>query len=321
VGEKTAKEKDTSESTPLMLCEWGGSLVEITSTTGTLGETSLLNSSKGVLKVEGGSVTIESSKFDENSPQFTKFPSFRRNVVCGGEAELSVEYLKGGDGSLPNSSLFMKASPDCSVKGTLLKDRPSSFFIPTLTTIAMTEGGGVYRLSFTGTHLFPCTLGFSLLYSSTPSKRKDFGISSLSFTGEEGVVGEVERGDVDGHEEDEIRGVITFSGGVRGMERKMSDGILVRNVGESKGEEGGDKKNEANEGMLIGLIVVVVVCTGLIFLLVMIGVRWVKWKGENKTMKEKMERFTKFEVVGDNLGVRGVEGVGGGDVLAVGGSK
>jgi hypothetical protein len=97
-----------------------------------MNETTISNSSKGGLSISGGNVEIVKIEFEGNNPNFTKYPSLRRNILCSGEeAKLKISSLKGGDGIQANSSCWVAASSDCAIEG-VMEGRNSSFFVPTL---------------------------------------------------------------------------------------------------------------------------------------------------------------------------------------------
>eukprot|EP00770_Monocercomonoides_exilis_P007277 MONOS_7240.1-p1 / transcript=MONOS_7240.1 / gene=MONOS_7240 / organism=Monocercomonoides_exilis_PA203 / gene_product=unspecified product / transcript_product=unspecified product / location=Mono_scaffold00242:77323-83471(+) / protein_length=1989 / sequence_SO=supercontig / SO=protein_coding / is_pseudo=false len=112
------------------ICRWNGSLVEIASSTAAMKDTSFANSPEGGLSVCGGSTTIEKGEFANNNPSIEGYPSARRNIVCGDAGSLDVLSLKGGDGVLPNTSMWI-LNEGCTVGG-MAEERESVFFIPRL---------------------------------------------------------------------------------------------------------------------------------------------------------------------------------------------
>ncbi|KAH7824497.1 putative Protein tyrosine and serine/threonine kinase [Monocercomonoides exilis] len=89
------------------LCNWNGSVVDVTSSNVTMKETTICNSKKGGLSVTCGLVEILDGKFENNNQSIPNYRSARRNILCEGSSELNVVGLKGGDGVLPNTSLWM----------------------------------------------------------------------------------------------------------------------------------------------------------------------------------------------------------------------
>ncbi|KAH7828085.1 uncharacterized protein MONOS_1613 [Monocercomonoides exilis] len=112
------------------MCRWDGSLVDVVKSSVLMKDTTISNSSEGGITMSGGNVIIEKGEFLNNNPSIEGYPSLRRNVICTDSGILKVMSLKGGDGGLPNSSLWM-LNEGCSFEG-IASERDSSFFIPVL---------------------------------------------------------------------------------------------------------------------------------------------------------------------------------------------
>jgi hypothetical protein len=151
------------------VCGWSGSLVRVSRCTCTLTNTSITNSSNGALMVgDGANVRIVDGLFENNNPQIPDYLSVRRNVLCS-SSTLNVESVKGGDGAVPNTSLWIRSTL-CTLNG-LAQTYPSSFFIPTLTNVAhipSASESGKSDVTLTGTLLLPCNT--SLVVSITDTR-------------------------------------------------------------------------------------------------------------------------------------------------------
>eukprot|EP00770_Monocercomonoides_exilis_P012712 MONOS_12655.1-p1 / transcript=MONOS_12655.1 / gene=MONOS_12655 / organism=Monocercomonoides_exilis_PA203 / gene_product=unspecified product / transcript_product=unspecified product / location=Mono_scaffold00715:20-10632(-) / protein_length=3474 / sequence_SO=supercontig / SO=protein_coding / is_pseudo=false len=88
------------------ICHWNGSLVDMCNSSGTFEDTTISKGNFGGMTIFGGDVTISESEFVLNNPSIEGYPSARRNVICEGNGELDVVSVKGGDGMLPNTSLW-----------------------------------------------------------------------------------------------------------------------------------------------------------------------------------------------------------------------
>jgi hypothetical protein len=166
----------SEESENNRICHWNGSLLHFSSSTILMDETNILNSSKGGVSVENGNVEIRQGRFEGNNPNFMKYPSLRRNLVCEGDGSVNLSSLDAGDGKRSNSSLWMILSEECEGEG-ILSERASSFFVPTIANVTLTENTTHYELTFTGKLLIPCNLTFSLLSGS--SSLGEFNLSSF----------------------------------------------------------------------------------------------------------------------------------------------
>eukprot|EP00770_Monocercomonoides_exilis_P012221 MONOS_12163.1-p1 / transcript=MONOS_12163.1 / gene=MONOS_12163 / organism=Monocercomonoides_exilis_PA203 / gene_product=unspecified product / transcript_product=unspecified product / location=Mono_scaffold00655:1427-6922(-) / protein_length=1832 / sequence_SO=supercontig / SO=protein_coding / is_pseudo=false len=112
------------------ICRWNGSVIDFSSSSAVVRDTTIFNSSKGGMTARGGSVTIEKGEFFGNNPFIAKYPSLCRNIICSDSASLTISSLKGGDGVMPNSSLWI-LDDGCSLEG-IAGERESPFFIPKL---------------------------------------------------------------------------------------------------------------------------------------------------------------------------------------------
>ncbi|KAH7822672.1 uncharacterized protein MONOS_10737 [Monocercomonoides exilis] len=112
------------------ICRWDRSVVDVVKSSVLMKDTTITNSAEGGITMSGGNVIIEKGEFIDNNPSIEGYPSLRRNIICSDSGTLNVMSLKGGDGVLPNTSLWM-LNEGCSFEG-IVSERDSSFFIPVL---------------------------------------------------------------------------------------------------------------------------------------------------------------------------------------------
>eukprot|EP00770_Monocercomonoides_exilis_P013405 MONOS_13352.1-p1 / transcript=MONOS_13352.1 / gene=MONOS_13352 / organism=Monocercomonoides_exilis_PA203 / gene_product=unspecified product / transcript_product=unspecified product / location=Mono_scaffold00814:24333-29471(+) / protein_length=1713 / sequence_SO=supercontig / SO=protein_coding / is_pseudo=false len=98
------------------LCEWNGSMIDLQNCSGLIKDSTLVNSENGGISLSGGNMEIYDGKFESNNPSIANYGSVRRNVLCESSAKLKVTSLKGGDGVLPNTSLWI-LDEGCSLEG------------------------------------------------------------------------------------------------------------------------------------------------------------------------------------------------------------
>ncbi|KAH7824748.1 putative Protein tyrosine and serine/threonine kinase [Monocercomonoides exilis] len=138
------------------LCKWNGSMIDLLNCSGAIKDTTIANSSKGGLSISGGNISIQFGMFSGNNPNAAGYPSIRNNVICSHNALLNIISLKGGDGFLPNTSMWI-AGDDCTLAG-LASERLSPFFIPQLHSVNSHIQGDALSLDLIGSLLLPCHL-------------------------------------------------------------------------------------------------------------------------------------------------------------------
>ncbi|KAH7824604.1 putative Protein tyrosine and serine/threonine kinase [Monocercomonoides exilis] len=138
------------------LCKWNGSMIDLLNCSGATKDTTIANSSKGGLSISGGNISIQFGMFSGNNPNAAGYPSIRNNVICSHNALLNIVSLKGGDGFLPNTSMWV-AGDDCTLAG-LASERLSPFFIPQLHSVNSHIQGDALSLDLIGSLLLPCHL-------------------------------------------------------------------------------------------------------------------------------------------------------------------
>eukprot|EP00770_Monocercomonoides_exilis_P014656 MONOS_14602.1-p1 / transcript=MONOS_14602.1 / gene=MONOS_14602 / organism=Monocercomonoides_exilis_PA203 / gene_product=unspecified product / transcript_product=unspecified product / location=Mono_scaffold01033:14636-16768(+) / protein_length=710 / sequence_SO=supercontig / SO=protein_coding / is_pseudo=false len=142
-------------------CYWNESLISIANCSAEIKDSSFSNSIKGGLTVLGSNVTMIDGKFENNNPQILLYPSIRRNIFCSRNGVLNIESLKGGDGLLHNSSLWI-LNEGCELLG-MPSERQSPFFIPTLEKVESERIEEEISFIMKGTLLLPCNLSFQII--------------------------------------------------------------------------------------------------------------------------------------------------------------
>eukprot|EP00770_Monocercomonoides_exilis_P014833 MONOS_14779.1-p1 / transcript=MONOS_14779.1 / gene=MONOS_14779 / organism=Monocercomonoides_exilis_PA203 / gene_product=unspecified product / transcript_product=unspecified product / location=Mono_scaffold01072:12403-17936(+) / protein_length=1821 / sequence_SO=supercontig / SO=protein_coding / is_pseudo=false len=143
------------------ICQWNGSVVDFSKSSVVMKDTTISNSPDGGITMSGGSVGIEMGLFENNNPSIANYPSLRRNIICSDSGTLNVMSLKGGDGVLPSTSLWL-LNDVCIFEG-IISERDSSFFIPVLESVEAKEKGEEVEVVFKGRLLLPCNLSFMIV--------------------------------------------------------------------------------------------------------------------------------------------------------------
>ncbi|KAH7817398.1 uncharacterized protein MONOS_14355 [Monocercomonoides exilis] len=144
----------------LEICNWNGSLVHFDNCLAIVNDTTVEQSPFGGISCSGGSVSVADGRFCNNNPSIPQYPSARRNIICSNAGALTILSLKGGDGLLPNTSMWI-LNNGCNVSG-IAEERSSPFFIPRLHSVKTNELKSDLTLSFTGSLLLPCNLSFQI---------------------------------------------------------------------------------------------------------------------------------------------------------------
>ncbi|KAK2944715.1 hypothetical protein BLNAU_20351 [Blattamonas nauphoetae] len=118
------------------ICEWTSGIIQLDNCSSKIDWTKFHELPQGALNMKGGTITIDSSVFRDNTPNFSSFPSVRRNILCSGEGEVNIGTLSSGDGTQTTPS-------------------------PTKTKSKVTKE--VYDVILAGSVLIPCGLGLEIL--------------------------------------------------------------------------------------------------------------------------------------------------------------
>ncbi|KAH7817264.1 uncharacterized protein MONOS_3710 [Monocercomonoides exilis] len=301
-GAKGEQQLGINEDSFENLCWWNGSMVDLQNCSGLMKDSMLANSENGGLSLSGGSVEIEKGEFMNNNPSIQNYPSARRNILCEGSSQLNVVSLKGGDGTLPNLSLWI-LDEGCSLEG-IARERASPFFIPKVESVSAEKSGEKVNLVFRGSLLLPCNLSFETVAAVVDEEVVEkYLFDENGVISEEEVHGSVPVKTIEGvPSEAEVMVCILFG---KTDSPSATESFILKNksVSESKGDEriveGGKK------GKSIWTIIVVVLTV--LFLIVLIGfilfvVRWKKQKRRTRELEEIVNETVKkdpkaFEMV------------------------
>ncbi|KAH7818581.1 uncharacterized protein MONOS_14473 [Monocercomonoides exilis] len=255
------------------LCKWNGSLVDIEDSNVEMKETTVMKSKNGGLWMSGGSVKIENSKFENNSPSVEGYPSARRNVICTGNGELNIVSMKGGDGIEKNTSLWI-LDEGCQLGG-IASERGSSYFIPFLEEVKNTTlPTGEMELIILGKLFLPCNLSLKICLKNGNEEeivRKE--IYGEGYISENEVHSVVSSEPLEAmRQKTEVSVCILFGDAGSPL---STDSFILKNKSETepKGDEipsKGEKKIEWSLIAFIGCIVIIVI---LLFVIIVVVVQ------------------------------------------------
>ncbi|KAH7825799.1 uncharacterized protein MONOS_17429 [Monocercomonoides exilis] len=271
------------------ICEWNGSVVDFSDCVTEIRDTTVCDSSKGGLTASGGAVTIEACNFNNNNPSILHYPSVRRNIICSDFGVVNVMSVKGGDGLLPNTSLWI-LNNECTMKG-IAGERPSPLFIPTIESAKIDKKGDEVRLYVKGTLLLPCNVGLKLSLRNGDEERVekyDFD----EFVNESVIAADISSSTI-GEEENAEASVSLLFGNEKHKCETQHFILKNRSVAQTSGDEKiveGGKKEKSFWPIIVIVCVVFVVL--LLVIVVILAVRWKKAKNEAEDLRE---------IVNDNI--------------------
>ncbi|KAH7820489.1 uncharacterized protein MONOS_336 [Monocercomonoides exilis] len=121
--------------------------------------------SGGISVVEKSSAQLVNVKFLNNNPKQQKYPSLRHNIICQGtnsDTKIVIDSLQAGSDGTGDSDFWM-VNDGCDITGEGLPQKDSLFFVPTLKSATSPSfDGAKTTITFTGTKLIPCGLGFDV---------------------------------------------------------------------------------------------------------------------------------------------------------------
>ncbi|KAH7828179.1 uncharacterized protein MONOS_5558 [Monocercomonoides exilis] len=268
------------------MCKWDGSLVDVVKSSVAMKDTTISISPDGGITISGGEITVDDGRFESNNPSIERYPSLRRNIICSDSGTLNVVSLKGGDGVLPNTSLWM-FNDGCSFEG-IVSERDSSFFIPVLESVEAKEEADRMKLIFKGMLLIPCNLSFSVVKRKGEEKeieKHDF--DSNGFLSEREAEGRVVKDLISSCGNEIEVSVHVLFGNVKSP--SSTNSFILKNASEAKGNgderivEGG--KEEKSLWMWI-VIVMAVVLLIILIISIILAMRWRKQKRRTEELEE-----------------------------------
>eukprot|EP00770_Monocercomonoides_exilis_P014410 MONOS_14356.1-p1 / transcript=MONOS_14356.1 / gene=MONOS_14356 / organism=Monocercomonoides_exilis_PA203 / gene_product=unspecified product / transcript_product=unspecified product / location=Mono_scaffold00988:1314-9395(-) / protein_length=2693 / sequence_SO=supercontig / SO=protein_coding / is_pseudo=false len=291
-GEEEGKEVNEMRERDDEMCRWKGSLVGVVKSSVLMKDSTIMNSPDGGITMSGGSVLIEAGNFSSNNPSIEGYPSMRRNIICSDSGTLNVVSLKGGDGVLPNTSLWM-LNEWCSFEG-IVSERDSSFFIPVLESVEAKEETDRMKLTIKGMLLVPCNLSFSVVKRKGEEKEiEKHNFDSNGFLSEREVEGSVGKDLISNcGDEIEVSACILFG---NAESPSSTQSFILKNASEAKQKDDEKIVEGGKEGKSYWLLIVIVLVVILMIVLivsVVLAVRWRKAKNENKDLRE---------IVNDNI--------------------
>ncbi|KAK2963841.1 hypothetical protein BLNAU_1410 [Blattamonas nauphoetae] len=172
---------DSDASKVEALCHWTGGVVALDHCTTVVRGSQFSDLSEGGFRVDGGSVEIHSSTFEETHDESLFFPSAHRNIVCMNEGRVIINSPNGGDGSPGLPSLWMDSSNCTLTKNSQPITAP--LFIPTLDTAKSTcqTSKKMMKLTLVGTLLMPCDLHLEV-FSVEANKAETGAVQSLDLS-------------------------------------------------------------------------------------------------------------------------------------------
>ncbi|KAH7818327.1 uncharacterized protein MONOS_16656 [Monocercomonoides exilis] len=265
------------------ICKWNGSLVALQQSETIIRGTTISESPIGGLFVSGGNVMIDQGEFRDNNAKVKGYPSARKNIACADRGMLSIASLKGGDGMLPSTSMWI-ANSNC-VLGGIASERASSFFIPVLESVKMEKGEITTELTFIGKLLLPCNLTVQIAFSiGSESQIEKQNMNESNYKSETEIHSWISSTKINGvSEEVEVSVCILF--GDESI-RRPTDSFILKNRSEPKSNgderivEGGNKEKS------IWPIVVVILAIILLFVIIVSVVFAVRWRKQKRRTKE-----------------------------------
>eukprot|EP00770_Monocercomonoides_exilis_P016148 MONOS_16099.1-p1 / transcript=MONOS_16099.1 / gene=MONOS_16099 / organism=Monocercomonoides_exilis_PA203 / gene_product=unspecified product / transcript_product=unspecified product / location=Mono_scaffold01504:2380-7643(-) / protein_length=1684 / sequence_SO=supercontig / SO=protein_coding / is_pseudo=false len=270
------------------ICRWNGSVVDFSNCFVMMKDTIVCNSSKGGMSVsEGSTIVIQEGRFENNSPSIENYPSVRRNMLCSDSAEVNIMSLKGGDGVLPDSSMWI-LNDGCTLKG-IVEERASPLFIPVLEDVSVNENGRNAMIKFKGSLFVPCDLSFRVVHKTGDVEViETYPFEEDSFVSETEVGGMIPSENISTiADETEVSVMILYGKQLAATSSQILKNRTEPKTGIDKVVEGG--KEGKFSWILIVCIVAVVV---LLIVSIIFIVRWKKVKNEAEDLRE---------IVNDNI--------------------
>ncbi|KAH7820290.1 uncharacterized protein MONOS_6264 [Monocercomonoides exilis] len=278
------------------LCHWNGSVVGVASSNVTMKDTTICNSKKGGLSVTGGLVKMLDGKFENNNPSIPNYRSARRNIMCEGFSKLNVVSLKGGDGVLPNPSLWI-LERGCSLEG-IASERASPFFIPVLESVETREEGAEVVVVFNGEKLLPCDLSFIVVKQIGEEKQiEKFVFDENGYVSETEVEGRVGKERIsEAGEGVEVSVSIQFGDS---NNPSSTDSFILKNRSEPKvnGDERIVEGGKEGKSFWLNIVIVLAIILAIFFALFVVVVALLRKKLREAEKTVENERFENEQIM------------------------
>ncbi|KAH7828201.1 uncharacterized protein MONOS_13355 [Monocercomonoides exilis] len=265
------------------MCKWDGSLVDVAKSSVVMKDSTIANSPEGGITMNGGALTVNDGRFENNNPSIERYPSLRRNIICSDSGTLNVVSLKGGDGVLPNTSLWM-LNEGCSFEG-IVSERDSSFFIPVLESVEAKEEADRMKLIFKGMLLIPCNLSFSVVKRKGEEKeieKHDF--DSNGFLSEREAEGRVVKDLIRSCGDEVEVSVYVLFGNTESP--SSTNSIVLKNASENQ-SSGNEKIVEGGkEGKSLWMWIVIVMAVVLLIILIISIILAMRWRKQKRRTEE-----------------------------------
>ncbi|KAH7829831.1 uncharacterized protein MONOS_11303 [Monocercomonoides exilis] len=237
-----------------------------------------------------GSSEITKGEFSYNNPNISGYPSIRRNIICTNRGMLIIQSLKGGDGMLPNSSMWI-LNDDCEISGIIL-EHPSELFVPHLDSVDVTELENEIKLTFKGLLLLPCDLSFGVVTTIEHTDSIEYcKMDQKSFANETFVEGKIPKDIImKAPDESQVTASIWLINCL--LPNWTSTFVLKNKTASNKATEYNSlSRSERNESSWLTIVMAIFAFLFFIVLIVSIVVliRWRKLKEEAKKYKEIVE--------------------------------
>eukprot|EP00770_Monocercomonoides_exilis_P015802 MONOS_15753.1-p1 / transcript=MONOS_15753.1 / gene=MONOS_15753 / organism=Monocercomonoides_exilis_PA203 / gene_product=unspecified product / transcript_product=unspecified product / location=Mono_scaffold01343:2783-5728(+) / protein_length=981 / sequence_SO=supercontig / SO=protein_coding / is_pseudo=false len=274
------------------LCKWNGSMIDLLNCSGAIKDTTIANSSKGGLSISGGNISIQFGMFSGNNPNAAGYPSIRNNVICSHNALLNIISLKGGDGFLPNTSMWI-AGDDCTLAG-LASERLSPFFIPQLHSVNSHIQGDALSLDLIGSLLLPCHLLLQIdSIDGSLHQLKTYPLQAELFENETQIHAVIPASIVTSVPDTTEVAVSILFGSLNATASTAQ--FLLKNRSEIAQKEDERIVEKGKEGKTLWPIIVIVMAIILLIVLavsIVLAIRWRKVKNEAEDLRE---------IVNDNI--------------------
>ncbi|KAH7832330.1 uncharacterized protein MONOS_9931fu9932 [Monocercomonoides exilis] len=289
----TSNTSSTAREVADNVCTWNGSLVHFADSSVAITDAAFTAAPQGALSLSAASAHMHKILFANNTPSIPNYQSARRNIICSNASTLHLTSIAGGDGLLPNTSLWIHTTA-CSLHG-IPAQRASSFFIPTLTSAAITHHNNTHiQIRCNGSLLLPCNLSYALFFLLGDQHAVEKGtFSHDDYVSENEIASTIPANAIaDASDKADVLVALQFG---NPSSPSFTDAIVVKNKSESQAN-GNEKLVEGGkEGKSYWLLIVIVLVAILLIVLICFIIFVIRWR-KQKRRTEELE-----EIVNDNI--------------------